>query len=278
MQKSLIQEHCPMIKTSWQVFSQLLRRDLFAFKREYPSKFIYTLFLFFTNVMVFCYFLPQEGLPKEYAPFFLVGAIASFGFVEVVGKVSVFMADLQGDRTISHTLVMPIPSWVVFCYIGIFWALTSALIAIFLFPIGKLFLFTEFDLSLISYSRLIPMFITINIFFGFFALWLASVIKDMGSINSLWLRYIVPLWMFGAYAYSWEASYQLSPTVAYFTLINPMVYVMEGMRAAALGQAGYLPYWVCQTALWAFIFACTLHAIRRLKRRIRIDSLKPGHL
>lgn len=257
-----------MMPASFQVFSQLLKRDLLAFKREYLTKLFDTCCLFFTIVIVFCYFMPQEGVREGYASFFLIGAIASFGFVEIVGKVGTLMADLQGDCTLSHTLILPIRTEMVFIYIGLQWALTSALLSIFLFPFGKLLLFNGFDLSLISYPKLIYMFVTINLFFGYFALWLASVIKDVGGLTSLWLRYINPIWMFGAYFYSWQASYALSPVIGAITLINPMVYVMEGMRAATLGQAGYLPYWLCLIMLWGFIGACTWHAINRLKKRL----------
>ena len=106
--------------SSWTTFFQLIRRDLIAFKRGFRKKFIDTAILFFTNVMAFGYFLQQEGAHEGYAAFFVVGAIASFGFVEIVGKVGVQLADMGGDRTIFHTLVMPIRSNMVFLLYGTF--------------------------------------------------------------------------------------------------------------------------------------------------------------
>jgi len=256
------------MRSSYPAFSQLMKQALLSFRREFAVKLFDTFCMFFTIVIVFCYFMPQEGVREGYASFFLIGAIASFGFIEIVGKVGAFMADLQGDRAISHSLVMPIRPDLVFIYIGLQWALTSAFLSIFLFPLGKLLLFKGFDLSLISYPHLIPMFVTTNLFFGYFALWLASVIKDVSNLTSLWVRYISPIWMFGAYFYSWEAAYSLSPVIGVITLLNPMTYVMEGMRAATLGQTGYLPYAFSLVMLWGFIVICTWHAIRRLKKRL----------
>lgn len=253
---------------SWRVFIQLIRRDLLIFKREFLVKFMDTSCLFFTNVMAFGYFLQQEGAHAGYAAFFVVGAIASFGFVEIVGKVGIQLADMHGEKTIYHTLVMPIRSNMVFCYIAISWAITSMLLSILLFPLGKLLVFTEWHLETISLIRLIPMFITANLFFGFFALWLTGIIKDMTSLNSLWLRYIAPMWMFGGYVYSWQSAYALSPAVGYISLINPMIYVMEGMRAATLGQVGYLPFWFSISMLWVFIVLCAMHGTRKLKRKL----------
>jgi ABC-2 type transport system permease protein len=257
-----------MIARSLNVFFQLLRRDLYAFLREYPAKLFDTAFMFTTSMIVFAYFMPQEWVDKSYAPFILIGAISSFGLIEIVGKVGLLMADIQGDRTISQTLILPVSSEAVFCYIGIFWALSSILLSVFLFPYGKLLIFDRFDLAKVSYIRLIPMYISANLFYGFFALWLASILKGIESINSLWMRAINPLWFFGAYFYSWEAALKLSPVIGYISLINPMVYIMEGMRAAALGQKGYLPYWICLVMVWVFIFACAIHAICRLKKRL----------
>lgn len=253
---------------SLHVFFQLIKRDLLAFRREFGGKFLDTFLLFFTNIVVFSYFMPETGLQSSYGPFLLIGAISSFGLFEVIGKTSTLISDIEGDRVISHTLTLPIRSEFVFSYFAVSWAITSAILCALLFPIGKILLYTRFDISAITYVRFIPMFVTINIFFGCFSLWLASMIRGMGGIGGIYMRVIVPLFMFGAYFYSWKMSYELSPLIAYISLINPMVYVMEGMRAAALGQEGYIPFWISFIALWGFIIALFLHAINRLKKRL----------
>jgi ABC-2 type transport system permease protein len=249
-----------------QVFFQLLKRDLLIFKRDYWTKFIDMAIIFSNNVLIFGYFMAGEGLSAGYGPFLLVAAIGSFGLIEVVGKVAALLNDMEGERAISQVLIMPIRSELVFIYMAVFWAISSMVLAALLFPLGKLLLWTRFDLAAISYVKLIPIFLTSNLFFGSFALWLSSVIPGMSNLNTLWMRYIVPLWMFGAYFFSWENAYQLNPIIGTILLLNPVVYVMEGMRAAALGQAGFIPYWVSMLALWGFIFACTTHAIKRLRR------------
>jgi ABC-2 type transport system permease protein len=255
-----------MNRTMLQVFFQLLKRDLMIFKREYWSKLFDMAIVFANNVLIFGYFMSGEGLSANYGPFLLIAAIGSFGLIEIVGKVGLFLNDMEGERAISQILIMPIRSEWVFIYMALFWSISSMILAVLLFPIGKLLLWTRFDLTAISYVKLIPIFLTGNLFFGSFALWLSSVIPGMSSLNTLWLRYIVPLWMFGTYFFSWETAYQLNPVIGAILLINPIVYVIEGMRAAALGQAGYLPYWISLLALWGFIFACTAHAIKRLKK------------
>jgi ABC-2 type transport system permease protein len=255
-------------KASFLIFLQLLKRDLRAFISEYPGKLFDTVFLFFTNIVVFAYLMPKQGLDPTYGVFFMMGAIASFGLIGVVGRVSLLLSDIDGERTISQTLILPVSANAVFCYIAIYWAISSILLSILLFPMGKLMLWNHFDLRSVSWIRLIPMYLSANIFFGSFALWLTSVLKGMEELNTLWMRVINPLWMFGAYFYSWQASFALSPTIAYISLINPMVYIMEGMRAATFGQEGYLPYCVSLMVIWGFIFLCGAHACKSLKKRL----------
>jgi hypothetical protein len=254
--------------TSSKVFLQLMKRDLTIFFRDYRNKFIDMVIVFSNNVLIFGYFMSGHGLSDNYGPFLLIAAIGSFGLIEIVGKVALFLSDLEGDRAISQLLIMPIPSWAVFIYMALFWAISAALLSILLFPAGKLLLWERFDLSLISYLKLIPIFITGNLFFGAFALWLSSVISGLSSLNALWLRYVVPLWMFGTYFFSWHDAYVLNPWIGGILLLNPIVYVIEGMRSATLGPEGYLPYWVSLIALWIFIGVLTTHAIHRLKKRL----------
>jgi ABC-2 type transport system permease protein len=256
------------VMNKWMVFFQLIKRDLTVFKRDFRTKCIDTVFLFFTNVMAFGYLLQQEGAHSGYAAFFVVGAIASFGFIEIVGKVGLLLADMDGDKTILHTLGMPMSSNMVFCYFAASWALTSMVLSAILFPIGKLLVFTEWNWHTISSWRVILIFISANLFFGTFAFWLSSMIKNMTNLNSLWLRYIAPMWMFGGYVYSWKSAFDLSPLVGYISLINPMIYVMEGMRAAALGQSGYLPFWLCLSMLWVFIILCMTHGAKRMRKKL----------
>ncbi|NGX53715.1 MAG: hypothetical protein K1000chlam4_00432 [Chlamydiae bacterium] len=115
-----------MNKTAISVFSQLLRRDLFVLMRGYPGKLFDIIFVFFTTVVIFGYILPFQGMKEGFGPFITIGSIASFGLFEVVEKVAAMLNDIEGDKTILQSLVMPNQSWAVFCYIGIFWALSTS--------------------------------------------------------------------------------------------------------------------------------------------------------
>lgn len=246
----------------------LIRRDFRVFKEEFWGKFIDTSLVLFTTVIIFGHFLPSAGLQSDYGPFILVGAIAGFGFFEVMGKVSLMIADMEGERTILYTLTLPIPSWLVFVYIGVSWALLSSIMSLLMFPLGKLLLFSEFDLTKIDLLRLPLIFLMSNLFFGFFALWLSAVLKKMSNLSHLFVRVINPMYSFGGLWYSYATIEKISAGAAYAHLLNPLIYIMEGMRAAALGQEGYLPFWTSLCGITAFTILFGWDAIRRLQRRL----------
>jgi hypothetical protein len=92
------------------VFFQLLKRDLAIFRREYGSKFLDMVIVFTNNVLIFSYFMGDVGLSESYGPFLLIAAIGSFGLIEVVGKVALFLSDMENEKAISQILIMPIRS------------------------------------------------------------------------------------------------------------------------------------------------------------------------
>ena len=250
---------------------QLIRRDFTIFKWSVTAKFIDTSLHLFTSVVVFGYLLQSYGLRPDYGAFVLSGILATFGLFEVIGKVSQTLADLEGNNTTLYILGLPIPSSLVFFYIGISWALQSFLVSLLLIPIAKLFLLSRLTLGNISWLQLLLISFVSNVFFGFFALWLASLLRGMRSISQIYSRVINPLYMFGGAFYSWLTLYSLSHSIGLMTLINPLVYVIEGMRAAILGQEAYIPFWYSFTALFFFSGLFMFDSIRRFK--IRLDCV-----
>lgn len=253
---------------SRKIFWQLMRKDLLQFWRIYPGKFFDTCFLFLTNITVFGYFMPQLGMPSAYGPFILVGAIASFGLFDIIAQVGEIIFDIEGDKKITFVLAMPLPYRLVFIQLAVKWALNTLILCTPLFLVGKLILWDNFSLSGIHLGRLVLIYPTICLFFGFFSLWLIGIIKKIQSLSSLFLRVVNPLFMFGGYFYTYSAAQSLSPLVGYASLCNPMIYVMEGMRGACLGQQGYLPFWGCFFALWGFILTLGSFGIVSLKKRL----------
>lgn len=246
----------------------LIRRDLKIFFKEFWVNLLDTYILLFTTVAVFSYCLKFYGMSADYGPFILISAIARFGFFDVVGKVGLVIADLQGDRKILYLLTLPIPSSLVFIYMAGSWSLMAAIISLLQFPLGKLILYSSLDLGKFHLPKLLSMFLLSNLFFGFFGLWLASILRKTSNLSYIFTRILNPMYMLGAYLYSWKALYSVSPWAAYLNLLNPLVYVMEGMHGAALGEEGYLPFWLNALVLSMCTLGLGWDAVRRLKAKL----------
>jgi len=248
-------------------FLELLRRELTIFRRGYIGEATDTVIMFFNFIVVFGYFIPMGGQGVNWGPFMMVGSIATFGLVSAVNnRVAQVISDVHGDRTISYFLTMPVPSSWVFISMALCWSTVLAILTLILFPVGKLVLFSQFSLASVSWGKLFLIYITLNIFIGFFSLWLAGAFQKINNIGRLWCRVVNPLFMFGAFFYSFKDALTFNPLIAKLTLINPVVYVTEGMRAAMLGQEGSLNFWLCLTVLWGYILLCGWHGIARLKK------------
>ncbi|MCH9633252.1 MAG: hypothetical protein S4CHLAM6_16050 [Chlamydiae bacterium] len=251
---------------SWKIFIQLIKRDMLVFKKVYLGKLLDVSLTFVFWVLVFGYFVPKMGAETNYGLFIMVGAIASFGIFDLIGQSGTMINDIQGNRTISYLLMLPISSRLVFCYAAISWSIQSFLLALPLYFVGKALFWSQFSLRNITWYQLGIVFITVNIFFGFFALWIVSVLHKVTDLSRIYFRFLNPLFIFGCYFYTWRVAYDLSPWIGYVSLIDPFCYIMEISRVALIGQSGYLPFWASFCALWAFIIIFGLHATKRLKR------------
>ena len=106
------------------------------------------------------------------------------------------IADMEGDKTILYTLTLPPFLYLVFIHRNF---LVSDLLDHQSAPVStrKISPFFQLHLSKISLWKFPLIFILSNLFFGFFALWISSVLKKMSSISHLFVaRVINPMYMF----------------------------------------------------------------------------------
>jgi len=255
------------MSSAFKCFLELIKREMYLFFKTFFSKFIDISVILCTSIVVFAFFMSKEGLKESYGPFILVGSIASFGLFETIWRSTVLAQDVT-DKKITNFLMLPISSSYVFVAIAVSWAISTAILSLCLFPIGKLILWDRFTLSNFSIFKFILIFITGNLFYGFFALWVASLVTNLRNTSWVWARLINPLFMFCGYFYTWRSAYELSHIIGYLHFLNPLIFILEGTKAAILGQKGFLPFWICFFVLLIFISFFTFDSIRRFKKRL----------
>lgn len=249
-------------------FGNLLWRDLRAFKAKIINCTVDSLMWTGTTVIVDGYLMPLLGINHSYGSFMLVGATISMCLFHTINRGCEIVMDFENTKSINYDLILPFPSWMALLKIALVFAIEAALINLLSLPIGKLLLFNNFDLSNFSIIKWPLMFIAINLFFGFFGLWVASWVKNSSSYPHVWMRFVLPLWNFGGFHFSWFTLKNAYPLFGYINLLNPMVYAFEGLRAVVLGQPQFINAYACIIALIIFTALLWTHTLYLLKRRL----------
>lgn len=246
----------------------LLLTEYRIFKQTIFDKLIDVAIWVFTMAPITIYLFPAFGMQISYGAFMIVGLAASAGLAEQWTSTTNLISDLEGDNVTAFYLILPIPSWLSFVARIIFYAFNTAVLSIGIIPLCKLAFWNYFDLSQINLWAYAVIFFLTNIFYASMTIWLASMVPNLERIGSVWMRFLYPLWTLGAFQYSYRVLYDLSPTLAYLSFLNPFLYVMEGTRAAILGQEGSLNIWFCAIMIVFFSIICAAYGIARLKKRL----------
>ncbi len=250
------------------VLRQMLYADYLTFKEGYVDMLIDNLIWTVINVVVMGYLLTGFGIRADFGLFTAATGGAVNCMFQVFPRAVSFLSDIVGNKVITYDVTLPLPSWMAIARVGLSDALQSFSVAIIAAPIGLLFVWNQFNPANFSPFWFICMLTASAFFFGFFGLFLASLIKDMSKIRGIWMRVMFPLWFLGGFQFTWQVLYAKAPLFAYAVLLNPFLYAMEGMRAAVMGQAGSLPLPICFATTVGFTFLCGYVAVSRIMKRL----------
>jgi ABC-type polysaccharide/polyol phosphate export permease len=212
------------------------------------------------------YLMQSFGLISTYGCFQFASIVGAVGLFEVYNAAARNIMDIDSDRTISYYLILPARSAVVLLSMACSYAMVGLLLSILVIPLGKLIFYSQLSLAQIAWFKFLTIAILANIFFGIFVVAVTAHVGTIGKMRNIWSRFIWPLWFLGCYQFSWAAINQSLGSLSYIFLINPVLFVMEGMRGALLGAEGFLPWGICCGALCFFIMICWQYAHYKMKR------------
>jgi ABC-2 type transport system permease protein len=248
------------------IFIKLFKTRLLIAYHQLFDKIINIYIWSFCTLIVSGYVMQAFGLISGYGAIQLAGVLGTVGFFEIYGNTANTLMDFEGDRSIEYYLTLPTtPSVIIFSMASVY-SFIGICLTILTIPLGKLLLWNTFSLSQISWLKFAIIIIVSNLFFGMSTLAIAAHTGSMNRISNVWMRFLFPLWFFGGFQFSWQALYNVLPWVAYCDLANPILYVMEGVRASVLGQEGYLPWWICVVMLCVFTGLSSIYAYRKMKK------------
>jgi ABC-type polysaccharide/polyol phosphate export permease len=257
-----------MIKIWFKTFYNICLKEIFVYKTTVGSKLIDLLIMMSTNVIVFNYLMPYFGVKANYGFFIILGLIPALNFFDIVPKSINLIVDITSYKKISYILTLPLPSFLSIAAIPLSWAIQGCLYTILILPIAKIIFWNKFSFENFSFFKFIIAFILYNSMFGFFALYLASMIKSMKYVSWIWARIVNPLFMLGGYFYSWKAVFSISHIAGYINLINPVMFATEAIRSSVLKSDEFIPYWLSILVMLIFTLIFAFLGIRKLKKRL----------
>jgi ABC-2 type transport system permease protein len=272
----------PAAQSSRIAFTALLLRDLVVLRkhlREFiPRTIIQPLLLCF----VFLYVFPTIGTgvgagrgqagESQFATVLVAGVVGLSTMFQGIQAVALPMvAEFGYTREIEDRVLAPLPVSLVALEKVIFGAIQGLLAAALVFPIAAVVHASRININLqvhwLVLVTLIPLACMTTSALGL----TFGTIFDPRTVPLLFGIIILPLTFLGGTYYAWTT---LSPVTVgsihwlqIAVLVNPLVYINEGMRAA-LTSSSHMTLWAVYPVLIGFCALFLWAGIRNFKRRV----------
>ena len=249
------------------IFVALLRRDMRVARRELPFFLLRTTMQPLMFVVVFGYLLPKMGfMGPGYTTALLPGVLAiSLTFSSIQSVALPMVQDFGWTKEIEDRLLAPIPIWLVAAEKIVAGVLQGLIAALFVLPVARLIMGPIPNLTFGHFGDVLLITVLGAAAFSSLGLWLGTAIQPQ-QIGLMFGVIIAPMIFFGAAYYPWQGLSAV-PAMKYAVLINPLVYVAEGMRAALTPASPHMPLSIVVPALILITAVFWTLGIRSFMRR-----------
>ncbi|MBN1549298.1 hypothetical protein JW872_01410 [Candidatus Babeliales bacterium] len=251
------------------VMWQLLKTDFVVFRQNFLDDVINIFVWLVSFVAIVAHIYPKMGLTSSFGMLFAFSMMAGESYWRIWNSSFLLIDDLEGKRIIDYYCTLPIPSWMVFLKEILAFMYKSLIFGAIMFPILLILLGDYMVWDSFSSMKLIFMFLAATCFTATMFLFLSSFIVDRNNLRKIGIRILFPLWMSGAAEFPYRVIQAALPTWAgSLLLLNPVIYLMEGMHNATLGPSGFFPFWICMVVTLCVSVAFGIVGIIRFKRRL----------
>ncbi len=253
-------------------FVALLLRDLTVLRKNLREFLPRTILQPLLLVFVFTYVFPKIGQSvggaqgsAAFSTLLVAGVIGTAILFQGIQSVALPLVQEFGyTREIEDRVLAPLPIELVAIEKIVAGALQCLISALIVFPIARFVPATPVDLRitwwvLLTLAPLACVFsATIGLLFG--------TVFQPRTVPLLFGVIVVPMTFLGCVYYSWQ-SLEPIPWLQYAVLLNPLVYICEGFRAA-LTPVDHMPLTVIYGVIVAGTMAAGTVAIRFFQRRV----------
>jgi ABC-2 type transport system permease protein len=272
---------CP---TMWKTYAAMMAREFRVLGRNAVSTFMRSVMQPLLFVFVFSYVFPKIGSGfgtagaaagtaaaggVTFSTILLPGLMASMFLMQgMFGTTMPLVMEFSWQRTIEDRALAPVPIWVLGLQKITAGAIQSFIGALIVFPIVLLvhaagqaphvhvtnwFLFA---LIMVASS-------TVTASLGL----LLGTMMDPRKIQMVFAIVLLPATMLGCVYYPWAALHSIR-WLQILVLINPMVYMSEGLRAVLTPSVGHMPVWAVLLALVGGTIVFALLGVRTFRNRV----------
>ena len=238
----------PAVRTST-VFIALLRRDVRVAVKELPFFLLRTVMQPVLFLIVFGFLMPKMGVLRGgYTTTLLPGILAVSLALSAIQSVALPMVqDFGWTKEIEDRLLAPVPTWVVAAEKIISGVIQGIIAALFVLPLARIIMGPIPNLTFGHVGDVLLITVLGATAFSSLGMWLGTGIAPQ-QIGLMFSAIIAPMMFFGCAYYPWRGL-DAVPVLKYVVLVNPLVYVSEGMRGALTPDVPHMPLLASMTAL-----------------------------
>ena len=269
------------VQASRAALRALILRDLLVLRKNFAEFLVRTLIQPFLLVFVFLYVFPSIGQgvgggggahESDFATVLVPGVVAiSIMFQGIQAVALQLSAEFGYTREIEDRVQAPCPIWLVAVAKVLSGSVQGALAAVVVFPIAAVIhapgVQTHLSITWWIVLTLIPLACVAMTSLGL----LLGTVFEPRNIGLMFGFIVLPLTFLGGTYYQWT---RLAPVqvdgihwLQIVVLVNPLIYVAEGMRAG-LTNISHMPLYVVYPVLVGFCAIFLTLGLRNFSRRV----------
>lgn len=253
-------------------FGGLMLRDFRVLRRELGPFVVRIIMQPLLFLFVFTFLLPRIGQANDvggadFATILLPGLMAVAIMFCGIASVALPLSQEFGiTREIDDRVMCPLPVWAVAAEKVCFSALQCILSALLVLPLAIYVPATPVYFAVTSWAMLIGTLILSSLLAGALGLAIGSNVKPQ-QIGLVFSIVVVPITFLGCVYYPWEVLYHVR-WLQIAVLVNPIVYMSEGLRAALTPGIPHMPSVVIILAMLASLAILWAIGMRGFRRNV----------
>jgi len=249
------------------VFLALLARDARVTRRELPFFLIRTTMQPLMFIIVFGFLLPKMGfLGAQYKATLLPGILGISLTMSAIQSVALpMMQDFGWTNEIEDRLLAPIPIPLIAIEKIVVVSIQGLIAGLFVLPLARLIMGPIPGLTLTHVGETVAIALLGSATFSAIGLFMGTAIKPQ-QIGFMFSLIIAPMLFFGCAYYPWRGL-DVVPALKYAVLINPLVYVAEGLRGVLTPAVPHMPLLIVVTVLTGMLLIVGWLGVRSFLKR-----------